>query len=75
MGIISFALTEELCCPVFMISKQNMFLSADEKGSEFFFSFTRCEQKNLDVLLVAPLPDSISESLRDRISRAAAGDG
>lgn len=75
LGIISFAQTERTLLSGIYDIRAEYVLAADERGSEFFSVLRDAEQKNLDVLLVAPLPDSISESLRDRISRAAAGDG
>ena len=75
LGIISFAQTGKTLLSGIYDIKAEYVLGADEKGSEFFSVLRDAEQKNLDILLVAPLPDSISESLRDRISRAAARDG
>ncbi len=71
LGIIYFDHGEKIRAIDGCNIKEEYILAFNENGSEFFSILRDAEQKNLEVLLMAPLPDSISDSLRDRISRAA----
>lgn len=71
MGIIYFDHGEKTRVPDGCNIKEEYILAFNENGSEFFSILRDAEQKNLEVLLMAPLPESINESLRDRITRAA----
>lgn len=69
LGIIYFDYEEDSAASPSIEDKY--ILALNENGSKFFSILRDAEQKNLEILLMAPLPDSISEALRDRINRAA----
>lgn len=50
--------------------KEQYTLTLNQNGSQFFSILRDAEQKEIEVLLLAPLPAIISDSLRDRINRA-----
>lgn len=72
LGIINFKTGEQLPTTGFNIEAEYS-LPIDENGSAFFSILRDAEDKNLEILLMAPLPQGLSESLRDRIDRAAGG--
>lgn len=51
--------------------KHQYILALNQNGSQFFSILRDAEQKKLEVLLLAPLPATINDTLWDRINRAA----
>ncbi|HNX28140.1 MAG TPA: L-threonylcarbamoyladenylate synthase [Syntrophomonadaceae bacterium] len=74
LGVVYYDKTKKLLKASKLSIKEEYFLALNEKGSQFFSILRDAEQKNLEVLLMKPLPDYTSDSLRDRISRAARND-